>query len=112
MKNVTFLFLVSIYLLLPSDISWASTPEELFFQANQAYKSGNYEEASKIYSELIINGPVSGHIYYNLGNSSFRQGDLGAAILNYERAKTLIPRDADLAFNLGYARERIRDAVD
>lgn len=112
MKKIIFLLSLSIYLFPYSSHSMAASPAELFFQANQAYKSGNYLEASKIYSELIINGPVSGYIYYNLGNSSFRQGDLGSAILNYERARTLMPRDADLAFNLSYARERIRDAVD
>lgn len=90
----------------------AADRSELFFQANQAYKNGNYQEAARLYNELSTTGSVSGHIYYDLGNSYFRLGDLGRSILNYERARILIPRDADLAFNLGYARDRVRDAVE
>jgi hypothetical protein len=50
-------------------------------------------------------------VYYNLANAYFRSGQLGRAILNYERAKALIPRDADLNFNLRYALDQTRDAV-
>lgn len=90
----------------------AADQDELFFRANQAYKDGNYQEAVQRYQEIIGLGKVSGHIFYNLGNAYFRLGDLGRSILNYERAKAFLPRDADLAFNLGYARDRMRDAVE
>jgi hypothetical protein len=33
------------------------------------------------------------------------------AILNYERANLLIPRDADLNFNLRYARDQLQDII-
>lgn len=90
----------------------ATDQDELFFQANQNYKNGNYQEAVHCYQELTGLGKVSGHIFYNLGNAYFRLGDLGRSILNYERAKVLLPRNADLAFNLGYARDHTRDAVE
>jgi hypothetical protein len=85
--------------------------EETFFKANNAYKEGRYEDAVKDYNDLIKAGYGSGHIYYNLGNAFFRQDQLGKAILNYERAKILIPRDADLSFNLNYARDQVQDEV-
>jgi len=85
---------------------------EIFFDANQAYKNGRFQIAADGYLELIENGFDAGHVYYNLGNTYFRLGSLGKAILFYERARLLIPRDDDLAFNLSYAKEQVVDAVD
>ncbi len=92
----------------------ASEPDagQLFFEANQAYKDGDYARAARLYGRITQSGRASGHVYYNLGNAYFRLGEPGQAVLNYERARSLIPRDADLRFNLAYARERTRDAVD
>ncbi len=83
--------------------------EERFFKANQLYKEGRFEDAAKDFSELVHSRPGNGHLYYNLGNAFFRMGRIGHAILNYERALVLIPRDADLNFNLRYARNQVRD---
>lgn len=85
--------------------------EEIFFLANQAYKEGRFEEALESYRELIRSEKEKGHLYYNLGNASLRLHDLGRAILSYERARLLIPRDPDLRFNLQYARDQLRDVV-
>ena len=83
---------------------------EQFFEANQAYKKHQFQQAIDVYLHLIENGPENGQVYYNLGNAYFRHGDLGKAILSYERARLLIPRDGDLAFNLSHARNQARDA--
>ena len=91
----------------------ADTPsaEELYFEANRAYKEDRYPEAIDGYLELIGQGYVNGHLYYNLGNAYFRAGQIGRAILNYKRAELLIPRDADLNFNLRYALDQTQDAI-
>ena len=60
---------------------------------------------------LLGNAGADGHLLYNLGNAAFRLNQIGRAILCYERARVLLPRDADLAFNLGHARERVRDVI-
>lgn len=46
----------------------------------------------------------SGAGFYNLANSYARAGKPGMAILNYERARLLVPEDADLEANLRYVR--------
>jgi len=83
---------------------------EQFFEANQAYKNHQFQQAIDGYLHLIENGPENGQVYYNLGNAYFRLGDLGRAVLSYERARLLIPRDGDLAFNLSHARNQTQDA--
>ncbi len=84
---------------------------EQFFEANQAYKDHQFQQAIDGYLHLIDNGPENGQVYYNLGNAYFRLGDLGRAILSYERARLLIPRDGDLSFNLSHARNQTQDAA-
>ena len=43
-------------------------------------------------------------MHFNLGNAYFKAGDVGLAILEYERARRWMPGDPDLVANLAYAR--------
>ncbi|HHO76625.1 MAG TPA: hypothetical protein ENN05_09385 [Deltaproteobacteria bacterium] len=85
--------------------------EEVFYRANQAYKQGDFTQAAQAYGQLIEMGYANGHLYYNLGNSFFRSGQEGKAILMYERAYLLMPRDADLLFNMNYVKDQRVDAL-
>ena len=114
-KNIaisSFLLMCLIMITVVRNHSSAETGYETFFQANQAYKEGNYEKAASSYQELINAGKINGSIFYNLGNCYVRMNHPGKAILNYERARRFIPRDPDLDFNLRYARDRIKDRID
>ena len=88
-----------------------TSAQEVFFEANRAYKNDQFQEAVGGYLKLVENGIENGHIYYNLGNAYYRLGDLGRAILFFERARLLLPRDDDLIFNLTHARNQAVDAV-
>jgi len=102
-----------------SHSAYAQTTKEevrsLFAKANFAYKDGKYQEAIDIYEDIISSGWESGPIYYNLANSYVKKGNVAKAILNYERAKRLIPRDSDLIANDGYTeslrKERIQESI-
>ncbi len=85
---------------------------EIFFEANRDYGNGQFQKAVDGYLELIEMGFDTGHLFYNLGNAYFRLGETGKAILCYEKAHLLIPRNDDLAFNLAYAKDQVVDAVD
>lgn len=80
-------------------------------EANQAYKEGRYQAAHDGYQKALRALGANGHLLYNLGNVSFRLNQPGRAILYYERARLLLPRDPDLKYNLGFAREQLRDAI-
>lgn len=105
--------LISTFLSLPLFFGEARTAdwEELFYRANQSYREGRFQEAADRYTHLINAGYESGDIHYNLGNAYFRLERIGWAILSYERARLMIPRDADLNFNLRQARDQTRDAI-
>ena len=106
------LLLVLAVLLLAVPLS-AVTPERdsEYQQAHLAYREARYQEAYDGYARLLGTAGADGQLLYNLGNAAFRLNQIGRAILYYERAQVLLPRDADLKFNLGHAREQIRDII-
>ena len=88
-----------------------STLEASYRSANALYQNGQYQQASEKY-EQIASSIQNGAVYYNLGNAYFRLGNRGRAILNYERARRLIPRDKDINFNLKVAKAQNVDSFD
>lgn len=86
--------------------------ERLFFQANQSYRQGDYETATRLYEAIVSSGHVNGAIFYNLANCYVRSNRLGKAIVNYNRALLLSPRDEDCKANLRYARDRTVDKIE
>lgn len=80
------------------------SPQTAFYRGNSLYAEGRYDDAVGAYSELVEAGYDGGALRFNLGNAYFKAGDVGRAILNYERAETWIPADPDLEANLSYAR--------
>lgn len=84
---------------------------ELYRQGNAFYERGQYAEASRTYERIIEQGFYNGYIYYNLGNAYFKQEKLGKAILAYERALRLMPREPDVQANLEIANLRITDKI-
>ncbi|MCX5681805.1 MAG: tetratricopeptide repeat protein [Candidatus Omnitrophica bacterium] len=78
------------------------TAKQLFEQGNAAYKEGKYEAAIGHYENVIRLNLENGDLYYNLGNSYFKKGELGKAVLSYEKALFFIPGDSDLRSNYAY----------
>ncbi len=68
-------------------------------QAHQLYQS-----AILRYEQLIHAGYMNGKLYYNLGNTYYKVGQIGKAILCYKYAGRFSPTDENLLGNL----ERVR----
>lgn len=103
MKRLLLLFISLIF-------CYAETEE--FFEANKLYINGNYEDAVKIYEKLMDTGVKNGYLYFNSANAYFRIGELGKAIFYYRKALEFLPRDADIKFNLNYARQKTIDKIE
>jgi len=67
------------------------------------------KEAASQYETILANGFKHGQIYYNLGNTYYRTGELGKSVLNYRKAQRLMPRNADLDANLKLVKNSIED---
>lgn len=75
-----------------------------FKSANARYDAGKFAEAAAAYEKIE---PKTANVYFNLGNALFRQERFGLAVLNYERARRLAPRDPDILANLQFAHQRL-----
>jgi tetratricopeptide (TPR) repeat protein len=82
--------------------------ESVFAKANQAYNEARYQEAAEGYEALVQSGPWHANLFYDLGNAYYRLGNFGKAILNYERALALDPRQPEADANLRLARDEAR----
>lgn len=101
MKKFIFIFLL-VLLTLPA-LALEQTFSADFAKANGAYRDAKYQDAIAAYEQILSSQVESGAVFYNLANSYLKNKELGKAILNYERAQRLMPRDADLAANLKFA---------
>ncbi len=79
-------------------------------EGDSAYVRNDFASAIQIYENLLKKGEAA-EVYYNLGNSYYKAGEIAKAILNYERALLLQPGNADIRANLEIARSKTIDKV-
>ncbi len=85
---------------------------DLFERANNAYATGQLEEARQLYTQQAQSGPLHANLFYNLGNTETRLGNREGAFLAYERALALAPNHPDAAASLSRLREASGASVE
>lgn len=80
-------------------------------EGDSAYMRDDYASAIQVYEALLSKGEAA-DLYYNLGNSYYKAGEIARAILNYERALLLQPGNGDIRANLEIARSKTVDKVE
>jgi tetratricopeptide (TPR) repeat protein len=83
-----------------------------FDEGLRLYRSGDMQGAISAWESVLRQGEVSGALYYNLGNAYYREKKFGQAILSYERARKLEPRDRDIVANLDLTRLATVDRIE
>lgn len=68
--------------------------------AKTAYDSGDFKKALQWYESKLFSNGHSAAILYNIGNCFYKLDDLPRALVYYERASRLAPRDSDIRENL------------
>jgi tetratricopeptide (TPR) repeat protein len=86
--------------------------DSLFKKANDYYAKAQYSEALAGYQQIIASGQHSAAVYFNLGNASYKTGDLPSALLYYEKAHQLAPNDEDINANIRFANSKTRDQIE
>lgn len=103
---------------LPGTVPAQEGTEAEVAAAARRYGEGDYEAAAAAYRRLL--GEDRGDLdraalHYNLGNTEYRAGRLGYAMLHWERSLTLRPGDSDARANVALARDildqRLTDAA-
>lgn len=105
-KNI-LIYLISALLFCPLFMSAENSP--LIQQADSAYNAEDFRQAADLYLGAVNQEGPSAKLLYNLGNSYYRLGEMGNAILSYERALRLDPSDKDTRYNLEFVNTRITD---
>lgn len=90
----------------------SAAQREIFGRGNQLYQQGDYAGAIDAYESVLSAGFDAAALHYNLGNAYFKSGELGRAILEWERALDRTPGDPDAEANLELARTQTADAVE
>ncbi len=90
----------------------AGSYNETFRDGAETYSKGDYAAAITIWQSILDEGQESGELYYNLGNAYYRLGDYAHAILQYERAARLMPRDKETKENLALAYSKTEDRIE
>ena len=112
-KNCIIRLLLSLLCLIQIGDLAAADAQQVFNEANQAYKEGNYRIAADGYESILKGGNVfSKELFFNLGNAYFRLNEIGLSMLNYERALRLDPTDVDIQQNLVVVRTRVSDDIE
>lgn len=86
-----------------------ATAENLAQRGDSAYSADDFVLAEQLYNNAMATGGTSSVLYYNLGNAYYRQGNLGKALVNYERALKIDPTNSDARTNLEFVKTKITD---
>lgn len=107
-KSLSKILLITFFL---SSQFFAQELDALMESGNSFYQNKDYENAIKSYESILNQGYLSSELYYNLGNSYFRIGNLGKSILYYEKSLKLEPGNEDASYNLRIAKARTVDKI-
>jgi tetratricopeptide (TPR) repeat protein len=104
--------LLIVLLLLFSGSLLMAADDEIWNKANAAYDQGDYAAAAEAYTSFLERGHLLPEVYYNLGNSYFKQGKLGLAVASFHHSLKLNPGFRPAKENLVYVRGYAVDKVE
>lgn len=78
-------------------------------QADSAYAADDFAAALSLYQEALDTDGASADLWYNIGNTQYRLGNLGLAVVAYERSLRLDPANPDTRANLEFVLSRTTD---
>ncbi len=108
MKRVLIVILFNFFM----SCLFGFQPDSLVKTGNDLYAKGQFYHAINVYEQIVDSGYEASELYFNLGNAYYKVNNVTLAILNYERARKLNPRDEDIRHNLAIANAYVVDKID
>lgn len=91
-----------------SSTCFGAVDSKMLENADSAYNAQNFRSALSLYNQVLDNEGANSQLYYNLGNTHYRLGNIGKAVVNYERALRLDPSNEDARANLEFVNSGIK----
>ncbi len=107
-----FRYLILFVSLTLTALVYAVDAQGLITTGNRHYEQGEFKLAIQAYESLLAADVVSTALHYNLGCAYFNQKAYGQAILQFEKARQLSPRDQDIRHNLAFTKLFLKDRFD
>lgn len=117
MRSIPSVLLLLLFCL-PA-LGQAQTDQEILSEAHalfhQASDERNQDTAKNLYGQALLRfeqvyrSQASPRLAYNIGNTYYRLGDLGRALVNYRRAAKGLTHDSNLDHNLSLVRSERTD---
>ncbi len=86
--------------------------DELWSKGTNAYVNNEFAKAVEYLSEIESRGLHSLPLYYNLGNSYFKMGDIAHSLLYLYRAQKLDSSDSDTKYNIEVVQAQTKDKIE
>lgn len=100
---------LALFIIISLSIFATASAQSDATKADSAYNKENYQLAEELYKKALSEGGPNAEIYYNLGNTEYRRGHIGQAILAYERCLKIDPQNADAKANLSFLNSKLED---
>lgn len=102
MKRLVYILVIAIVVSVTPAMA-----QDAIERANAAYNDGEFAVAISQYQLAADSLGTSSELFYNIGNSYYKLGELGNSILYYERALKLDPTNEDARFNLEFVNAKL-----
>jgi len=102
--KIFYILLIAVTSVTTSAFASELGPDAIFSSANKSYIAGDYDKAITLYKEVHEKEGDSAELLFNMGNTYYKKGDIGMAVLFLERASWLEPGNADIEKNLNAVR--------
>ena len=103
-KMLAKLVIMLLFMFAPFVIMAEETQDEII----KAYDAGNFKEAREWYMKKLEKSGISPALLYNIGNCYYQEKDFAKALLCYEKAHLLAPRDEAIFRNLELTRRELK----
>ena len=90
----------------------SQSENSIFKEANTFYKENNFERAIGLYLSIEEQGLESSELFFNLGNSYYKQNKVAPAIYYFEKALKLNPKNKDAIINIVFAKRMKIDVIE